>query len=197
MSGLGAWLQRLTKHESEEDDRWLREASAACGATCVADCRERGYYTVRGVVTGVSLPPASGSPCVSAYLYDGSGYLTLRWMGRREIPGIHPGVQLTAEGRVCRQHDELMMTNPTFHVLAPGTLRDLESSGRANGGRRDASGSGAETPVSEPPTLPLPLPQRPSRKRPRSRTGAFSRRSRRPVSQKSETGLQPRGLPGR
>lgn len=110
---------QLARTEVEEDARRLRHESLACGATALGDCRDRGYYTVRGVLASVTLPPRSGTPTVSADLFDGSGHLTLVWMGRRLVPGIHPGVRMRVEGRVSQRDSEMVMLNPTFHVLAP------------------------------------------------------------------------------
>ena len=50
------------------------------------------YVTVYGHLKNVSLAPRAGTPTLEATLYDGSGVVTLVWLGRRKIVGIKPGV---------------------------------------------------------------------------------------------------------
>jgi hypothetical protein len=47
-------------------------------------------------------------------LNDDTGTITLRFMGRTEIPGIVPGCHLRAEGTPSREADRLIMLNPLY-----------------------------------------------------------------------------------
>ena len=55
---------------------------------------DREDVTVYGSLKNVSLAPRAGTPTLEATLYDGSGAVTLVWLGRRKIAGIKPGVGL-------------------------------------------------------------------------------------------------------
>ena len=48
----------------------------------------------------VSQRPRAGVPAVEADLFDGSGHLTVVFLGRRTIAGIEPGRRIIATGRV-------------------------------------------------------------------------------------------------
>ena len=62
--------------------------------------------------------PRAGAPSLEATLYDGSGLLTLVWLGRRKIAGIKPGVGLKASGRVSCQDGQRIMFNPRYELQA-------------------------------------------------------------------------------
>jgi hypothetical protein len=67
-----------------------------------ADHREltdRDLVSVYGHIKHVTLAPRAGTPTLEAALYDGSGVVTLVWLGRRTIVGVKPGAAV-AHGRV-------------------------------------------------------------------------------------------------
>lgn len=118
MSALSSLLDRLSRTEADEDRERLRDECTVSGSDTVAECRDRGHHTCRGVLTSVTIPSREGHPYLTAELFDGTGYLTLVWMGRRTIPGIGPGVRMRATGRVMMRHGRPVMFNPTFDVVA-------------------------------------------------------------------------------
>lgn len=119
MAGLSAMLQRFTRHELEQDGEQLRDEILRCGASSVEACHDRQVHSFRGVLSSVTLPPRCEGPNLTAELFDGSGYITLVWMGRRDIPGIRPGTRMHVSGRVMKKNGRPMMFNPTYDVLAP------------------------------------------------------------------------------
>src|SRR5690606_41512258 len=58
-------------------------------------------------------------PTLEAELYDGSGTVTLVWLGRRRIGGVEPGTALTVRGRVALRDGEYVIYNPHYE-LRPG-----------------------------------------------------------------------------
>lgn len=72
---------------------------------------------VQGAVQILTLNPRSGTAWLEAELGDGSGTLQLIWMGRREIPGIRPGVQLRVHGRVTMHAGRPAIFNPAYELL--------------------------------------------------------------------------------
>ena len=51
-------------------------------------------------------------------LSDGTGTLTLRFMGRTEIAGLAPGVRLRVEGTPSMEDETIVMLNPHY-VFVP------------------------------------------------------------------------------
>ena len=75
--------------------------------------------TVRsGSLRTVTLRPRGGVPALEAELFDGSGAITLIWLGRRQITGIGPGRQLEVEGRIGVQDGVRVMYNPRYELRA-------------------------------------------------------------------------------
>jgi hypothetical protein len=70
----------------------------------------------------VTLQPRAGVPALEAELYDGSGVLTLIWLGRRRIGGIDCGRKLTATGRIATMEGRRVMFNPQYELLPAGVL---------------------------------------------------------------------------
>jgi hypothetical protein len=64
----------------------------------------------------VTLRPRGGVPALEAELYDGSGLITLVWLGRRRIAGIEPGRAIKVTGRVGVQDRMRVMFNPRYEL---------------------------------------------------------------------------------
>jgi hypothetical protein len=100
------------------EDRELQSSSAHSGAASVVDCSDRARVRVQGELKSVSLRPRGGVPALEAELYDGSGTLTVVWLGRRSIPGIDPGRRLQVEGRIGRSSGSPVMFNPRYELCS-------------------------------------------------------------------------------
>ena len=111
-------LSRLTLDEQELDGRELQTESADAGATHVCDCSVGNPVCVAGQLRAVVLRPRAGVPTLEAELYDGTGTVTLIWLGRRRIRGIDPGRHLVARGRMTRQDGRPTIYNPSYELRA-------------------------------------------------------------------------------
>lgn len=114
-------VRRLASEEDvlEADD--LQKESASYGATAVKECQNRNAVTVMGTVRSLTLRPRAGTPTLEVDLYDGSGTVTLIWLGRREIAGITPGRRLRAVGRITTSGGRRVIFNPRYElILAAG-----------------------------------------------------------------------------
>lgn len=103
--------------EAERDAEQLRADAEEAGFVPLADVQDREVASVRGVLHTVTLQPRAGVPALEAELYDGSGVLTLIWLGRRRIGGIDCGRKLTATGRVATMEGRRVMFNPQYELL--------------------------------------------------------------------------------
>ena len=56
-------------------------------------------------------------PALEADLFDGSGHITLVFLGRRTVAGIEPGRALSATGRITCHEDQPLMFNPRYQLL--------------------------------------------------------------------------------
>ena len=62
--------------------------------------------------------PRRNLPVLEADLYDGSGIVTLVWLGRRRIAGIEPGRNLTVRGRVALREGRKVDLQPLLRARA-------------------------------------------------------------------------------
>jgi hypothetical protein len=110
-------FQKLTASPDQLVADELVEERDARQCHAIDDVRDRQLVVVFGHVKSVSLAPRAGTPTLEAALYDGSGVVTLVWLGRRQIVGIKPGVHLTAEGRVsCHEDGRRVIYNPRYEL---------------------------------------------------------------------------------
>lgn len=111
------WLSRSTQ---ELDSAQSVRSAEESGATTIAQVQDRQMATLRGRISVLTLRPRSGTPWLEAEFTDGSGSLTLIWMGRREIPGVVAGRELTVTGRVSWVDGRRRMYNPFYELLGTG-----------------------------------------------------------------------------
>jgi hypothetical protein len=108
-------LHRWASSESIEA-RELRDTSVKAGCCPVAETVDRERVTLQGTLRTVTLRPRGGVPALEAELYDGTGMITVVWLGRRRISGIQPGRAVKVEGRVGVQDGVRMMYNPRYEL---------------------------------------------------------------------------------
>ncbi len=89
------------------------------GTTPIGSVEHRKRVRVAGRVRAVNVQPWSGVPTFECMLVDGTGALTIAFLGRREIPGIEPGTKLIVEGAIGSHHGQLAMLNPLWEFLEP------------------------------------------------------------------------------
>lgn len=110
-------IDRLSSSQEDLESEELREDTETAGCTRIGDCRDRQVVTVTGTLRTVTLRPRAGVPALEAELFDGSGTLTLIWLGRRRIAGISPGRSLQVQGRIGRTDGQRIMFNPRYELI--------------------------------------------------------------------------------
>ncbi|MGH3333905.1 MAG: OB-fold nucleic acid binding domain-containing protein [Nocardioidaceae bacterium] len=98
------------------DARELQIDTAKAGCRLIAEAKDRDRVELRGSIRTVTLRPRGGVPALEAELYDGSGTITLVWLGRRRIAGIEPGRAVKVEGRIGLQERTRVMFNPRYEL---------------------------------------------------------------------------------
>src|ERR671913_1065246 len=111
-------LRRITSStaelESEELQRNVREE----GSVPIQNCEDRERVQLTGTVSTVTISPRAGHPALEVELRDGSGAVTLVWLGRRQIPGIDCGRALKVWGRISCHEGRRLIYNPRYELLA-------------------------------------------------------------------------------
>ena len=110
-------VRRFTAQTHELDAEDLKRRVETAGAQPVAQCVDRMPATVFGTVRALTIRPRAGTPALEAELYDGSGVVTLVFVGRRTIAGIEPGRRLRATGRVTANEGRRLIFNPRYELL--------------------------------------------------------------------------------
>ncbi len=108
---------RLTKSSAELRADELHDASLRLGATPIAELIPRQQAIISGEVRSVALRPQVQVPALVAEVFDGTGSLTLVWLGRRAVAGIVPGVMLRIHGRVTNLRAGPTIYNPAYEIL--------------------------------------------------------------------------------
>ena len=104
-------------NSSDQENRHLRATHVHEGELCISDAPDRQHVRLRGTLRTVTLRPRGGVPALEADLDDGSGTITVVWLGRRRIGGIVPGRSLRVEGRIGAHDGHRMIYNPRYELL--------------------------------------------------------------------------------
>jgi len=110
---LSRWASSTDQHARE-----LRQTVRESGLVAIDEAPDRTRVKLSGSLRTVTLRPRGGVPALEAELFDGSGAITLIWLGRRQITGIGPGRQLEVEGRIGIQDGVRVMYNPRYELRA-------------------------------------------------------------------------------
>ncbi|HET9420362.1 MAG TPA: OB-fold nucleic acid binding domain-containing protein [Nocardioides sp.] len=102
---------------SDQHARDLRRSHQVEDGTPIADAPDRELVRLRGTLRTVTLRPRGGVPALEAELDDGSGVLTIVWLGRRRISGIGPGRSLQVQGRIGLHDGHRIMYNPRYELI--------------------------------------------------------------------------------
>lgn len=117
-SKLGLFRRLTADSRVLHEDELRTDAMRCDGSTQMAEVRCGDQVTVFGRLKAVAYMPSQTVPTLRAELVDGTGSVTLVWLGRRRIPGIEPGRSLEAFGRLSETKDGLVMFNPRYELWA-------------------------------------------------------------------------------
>jgi hypothetical protein len=96
---------------AEEIEAW---AARVPGTVRIREAAARSRLKLAGVVRRITVRPLEGSESLEAVVYDGTGEVTVVWMGRRSINGLNLGTHVIVEGLLAEQRGGRRMVNPTF-----------------------------------------------------------------------------------
>ena len=100
------------------DTSILDELERARDLTPIGDSRWRKRVRVRGRVRALRVQPWEGGiATLEATLVDGTGGITVIFMGRRRIAGVRLGAWMEVEGMVLESRGKLAIMNPEYVLL--------------------------------------------------------------------------------
>ena len=114
------FFNRIVNRLTESDESRLAEEtrSWACtvpGAVPIAEAPLRSPVRIAGEVRRITVFPMEGNESLEAVLSDGTGEVTVVFMGRRVMPGLNLGTRVVVEGVTGEQRDGTRrMVNPRF-----------------------------------------------------------------------------------
>lgn len=110
-------LRRLAQSNADLESADLQKAVADEGAVPISRCQDRQVVDLTGTISSVIITPREGHPSLEVELRDGSGAVTLVWLGRRSIPGIDPGRMIKVSGRISCREGRRLLYNPRYELL--------------------------------------------------------------------------------
>ncbi|MGE5460957.1 MAG: OB-fold nucleic acid binding domain-containing protein [Solirubrobacterales bacterium] len=119
LDGFRRFLHRMAESDeqrmAEEIQAW---ASAIPGTVPIAGAPTRTPVKLAGVVKRITVHPEHGLEALEALLTDGTGEMSVMWMGRRSIGGLTLGTRVVVQGVVGEQRQGRRMVNPSFEFSA-------------------------------------------------------------------------------
>lgn len=110
-------LRRFASSNAELESEDLQRNVRQEGAVPIQNCEDRQQVSLTGTISTVTITPRAGHPALEVELRDGSGAVSLVWLGRREIPGIDPGRTLKVWGRISCHEGKRLIYNPRYELL--------------------------------------------------------------------------------
>ena len=110
-------LRRLASSTADLESADLQRDVRDDGAVPIKNCVDRQVVNLTGDVSCVTVHPRGGHPALEVELRDGSGTVTLVWLGRRQIPGIDAGRRLRVSGRISCHDGRRLIYNPRYELL--------------------------------------------------------------------------------
>ena len=111
-SKVNRWASSATMEAQE-----LRTTTEKSGCCLIQNARDRHRVELQGSLRTVTLRPRGGVPALEAELYDGTGVITVVWLGRRRIAGIEPGRGIEVEGRIGAHDGVRVLYNPRYQLV--------------------------------------------------------------------------------
>lgn len=116
---LRRFAESLSQSKSDQHAQDVRAGVRDSGATPIHECVPGEPVTAAGVLRSVTLRPREGVPAVEAELFDGTGKLTIVWLGRRRIRGVEPGRTIVVTGRLTCNTERPTIFNPRYELRPP------------------------------------------------------------------------------
>jgi RecG-like helicase len=113
---VGRWWSSWARSQDEIEAGELTSEARSHGADAIGSCARGHRASVHGTIRSVTVRPLATAPSLEAEVYDGSGHITLVWIGHRSLSGVDTGRPITAHGRVTCPQGRPTIFNPTYRL---------------------------------------------------------------------------------
>jgi RecG-like helicase len=119
MGPVRRFLQRLTESDEARLAEEIREwADKVPGSLRIGEAPVRQRVKIAGVIRRLTVFPMEDNESLEALVYDGTGEVVVRFMGRRAIGGLGLGTRVVVEGVLGERRGTLQMMNPRLEFTA-------------------------------------------------------------------------------
>ncbi|MGZ5293482.1 MAG: OB-fold nucleic acid binding domain-containing protein [Actinomycetota bacterium] len=119
MGALRRWLDRLTESDEARLAAEVRDwADKVADTTRIGDAPMRDHVKIAGVIRRITVFPMQDHESLEAVVSDGTGQVTIVFMGRRGIGGLSLGTRVVVEGVLGEQRGVIRMINPRLEFSA-------------------------------------------------------------------------------
>lgn len=118
---MGRGLSGLRRGKGPVEPEEAADPAPAPGtmkACPIGSAPDRTRVRLEGHLRTVTLRPRGGVPALEAELNDGTGSVSVVWLGRRQIAGITAGRHMAVEGRIGRNEKARVLYNPRYELLS-------------------------------------------------------------------------------
>ena len=118
MGALRRFLDRLTESDEARMASEIESWSATVpGTVRIGDAPKRDKVRIAGVIKRITVFPMQDSESLEALVSDGTGEVTVVFMGRRGIGGLSLGTRVVVEGVLGESHGVNRMINPRLEFV--------------------------------------------------------------------------------
>jgi RecG-like helicase len=78
--------------------------------------RDRQHFVARVTVDGIQAGAPGRNKAMNCVVTDGTGELTLVFLGRSSVPGLRPGSRCVIEGTARTDGCRLVVLNPLYRI---------------------------------------------------------------------------------
>ncbi|GIU97892.1 MAG: hypothetical protein KatS3mg013_1695 [Actinomycetota bacterium] len=116
-------LRRLLGRLAESDEERLAAETRAWadtieGSVRIVEAPRRQRVRIAGVIRRLTVLPLEDSEALEVVVWDGTGDVRVRFMGRRSIQGLTLGTRVVVEGVLGEQRGVPTMLNPVLEFSA-------------------------------------------------------------------------------
>jgi RecG-like helicase len=119
MGALRRFFDRLSESDearmASDIEVWSRTVP---GTTRIGEAPARGRVKIAGVIKRITVFPMADHESLEALVSDGTGEVTVVFMGRRGIGGLSLGTRVVVEGVLGEQRGARKMINPRLEFSA-------------------------------------------------------------------------------
>jgi RecG-like helicase len=117
VGALRRWLDRLTETDEARLDMEIREwAESVPDSVRIGEAASREHVKIAGVIRRLTVFPMQDDESLEVVVSDGTGEVSVQFMGRRAIRGLTLGTRVVVEGVMREHHGGRQMMNPSLEL---------------------------------------------------------------------------------